>query len=170
MCNYVWAMYVCVRVRSTIERGNQTWKRGKNFRKCWRTESGRKSGQFLAGLLAGLWCSFEKKMSFVSASYPARNPAWNPARNRPDCDRTAGLTSVFSSFLSLLSTKISHFSSCSAVSFESKERKNSSIFIFDFCFNLEISPIDFETPPYKWSSWKVKACGWSDFEGEAFNC
>mgnify|MGYP004724114483 CR=1 FL=1 len=30
--------------------------------------------------------SFEKKMSFASASNPATNPAGNPAKFRPDCD------------------------------------------------------------------------------------
>ena len=110
--------------------------------------------------------AFLKKFGFVSASYPARNPA----RNRPDSDGTAGLTSVFSSFLSLLITKISSFAPCSAVALERKNQEKLSFSHFNFCFNLEISPIDFYATPYKcWLRW-FKGTSGVVFGGEVASC
>ena len=59
-------------------------RKGKILVNSFLSKSGRISGQFLAGYLAGLACSFEKKIDLATALNPASYPVAYPARFWPD--------------------------------------------------------------------------------------
>ena len=165
---YVWDMYVCVCVRSTFECGNQTRKRRKIFVKSGRAESGRKSGQFLAGLME----VFEKKLSLLRPRIrPRIRPEIRPD-SWPDCDVAAPAAKFDRLFLHLFNLfwlQISSFPFLLQPCTIEKERKTFQYPSFNFYQDLEFSPFDFKSVPYKWSLRRGEALGGVVFKGEALS-
>ena len=150
---------ICIYVYELEEWMNAAFELGKEEKFC---EKGKDQIRPVLGWIAeGFW----KKIDFTSVL----NPAWNPAGLWRGTGGHQLWPPVSFVLILLLAPKYLHFFPCSAV--HHREKKESSSFpSFNFCSNLEISPLDFQTTPYKGILRWFKAFDGVIFEREVLRC